>query len=122
MTTPVQVTFRNLPKSEAIEAYVHEKATKLGRFRDAMTLCRVVVELPHRHRSHGSAYQVRVDIRIPGGDIVVNRTHEDPRRQDAYAAIDLAFDDAERKLEEHVRRERENIRASAWPAQRQGAG
>jgi len=53
MQIPVQVTFRNMDPSEAVEANVRGKAEKLERFFDRVVSCRVVVESPHRRHHKG---------------------------------------------------------------------
>jgi ribosomal subunit interface protein len=103
MNIPLQLTFRHMPASEAIEAYVRAKADKLDRFGVRISRCHVVLDVPHRHQSHGRAYRVQVDLHLPGREIVVSRSSEnDERKQDAYAAIDVAFDELERQVDDYV--------------------
>ncbi|MDP9000825.1 MAG: HPF/RaiA family ribosome-associated protein [Myxococcota bacterium] len=109
----VQITYRDLTHTDAIDAYVRKRADKLGRFAARIIACRVAVEAPHRHKHHGRHYRVRIDLAIPGAELVVarcpdiGREHEDP-----YAAIDDAFAHAGRLLHEHARRLRTDARAS----------
>lgn len=104
MNRPLQVTFRHLPHTEALDAYVAKHAAKLERFHDRITGCHVVVEAPHQHKKGGKHYSVTIDLTVPGAEIVVRPAPEDdPASEDLYAAIDRAFDQAERRLEEHVK-------------------
>lgn len=104
MNRPLQVTFRHLPHTEALDAYVAKHAAKLDRFHDRITGCHVVVEAPHQHKKGGRHYDVRIDLTIPGAEIVINQApDEDTANEDLYAAIDRAFAQLERRLEEHVR-------------------
>jgi ribosomal subunit interface protein len=111
MELPLQIRFRNMPSSEAVEANIHERAGKLDLFYDRITSCRVVVEAPHRHHHKGKLYHVRIDLTVPGGELVVNRepskraTHED-----VYVAIRDAFDAARRQLQDYVRRQRGDVK------------
>jgi len=73
MEIPLQITFRNMPPSEAIENNIREKTAKLKSFDNRIISCRVVVEAPHRHRHKGKAYQVRIDLTVPGSELVINR-------------------------------------------------
>lgn len=111
MKLPVQITFRGFPPSEAIEAAVRERAGKLDRFYSGIMGCRVVVEAPHRHHRDGRIYHVRIDLTVPGGELVVKR---DPARhgahQDVYVAIRDAFDAARRQLEDYARRQRLRVK------------
>jgi ribosome-associated translation inhibitor RaiA len=83
MQVPLQITFHDIDPSEAIEARIQERAAKLEEFCDRITSCRVVVEAPHRRNHKGRLYSVRIDLTLPGAEIVVNRepqlnhAHED---------------------------------------------
>jgi ribosomal subunit interface protein len=107
MDLPLSITFRDMEHSEALEAYVRKRATKLERFSKRITGCHVVIEMPHRHHHTGRPIRVSIDLVIPGGEIVANRTRDDDHNnQDAYAAIDQAVDHACRRLQEYVQVQR----------------
>ncbi|WP_370040798.1 HPF/RaiA family ribosome-associated protein [Sinorhizobium fredii] len=59
--------------SASVEAAVRERIARLERFHKRITSCNVIVEAPHRHGRKGSIYHVRVDITVPGREIVVGR-------------------------------------------------
>jgi ribosomal subunit interface protein len=111
MQLPLQITFRDLPHSESIERHVRRRALKLDRFFERIMGCRVVVQVPHRRHQHGKRYHVRVDMTVPGNELVVAR---DPAKnlhhEDMHAAIDDAFDDAERVLEDYARKLRREVK------------
>jgi ribosome-associated translation inhibitor RaiA len=139
MEIPLQVTFRNMPRSKAVEASIRDKAAKLDTFYDRIMSCRVLVEAPHRHHHKGKAYQVRIDLTVPGGELVVNRaqkrldaaklkqqklsekvdkelieSHEPSKHAahgDIYVAIRDAFNAAGRKLQNYTRRRRGKVKA-----------
>src|SRR5512140_3645161 len=71
MILPVQITFRNIPPSDAVAARVQEEAEKLDEFYRRITSCRVIVEIPHRHHTLGEQFHVRIKLGVPGGEIVV---------------------------------------------------
>lgn len=102
MQIPMQITLRNVDQSEALEAHIREKAKKLESFFEHIISCRVVVEMPHKHKHQGGAFNVRLDIGVPGREIVVNRD----RHEDVYVALRDAFDAARRQLEDYLRRMR----------------
>ncbi|OGW35672.1 MAG: 30S ribosomal protein S30 [Nitrospirae bacterium GWD2_57_9] len=102
MRLPLQVTFRDIPPSDAIETHITEKAAKMDRFYERIMSCRVVVDQPQRRHHKGKLYGVRVDITIPGKEIAVNRSEN----EDVYVALRDAFDAAYRILEEQRRKER----------------
>jgi len=111
MQLPIQITFRGIPPSAAIESTIRDKAAKLDVLYDRIMGCRVVVEAPHRHHHQGKLYHIRIDLTLPGGELVVNR---DPAQhhasEDAYVAIRDAFDAAARQLENHARRRRADVK------------
>ena len=85
--------------SPAVEERIRQKAEKLERFHDRIVGCTVVVEAPHRHHHKGKLYNVRVDISVPGKDVVVDRAKPiDHAHEDVYVAVRDAFDAAVRRL------------------------
>lgn len=122
MQNPLRVTFRGMPSSEAIEADIREKADKLEVFFPRITGCHVIVEAPHQHHHQGKIYHIRIDMTVPGSEIVVRRDPgEHHAHEDVYVAIRDAFDAAKRKLEDHVQRLRRNVKAhEATPTARVG--
>jgi cold shock CspA family protein len=109
---PLQITFRDIPQSDAIEAKIRDRAGGLEVFSDRIMHCHVVVEAPHRHKSHGFQYNVRIDLTVPGGVIAINRfPSPHASYSDIHVAIRDAFDAARRKLEDHVRRYRGAVKS-----------
>ncbi|MEO1767263.1 HPF/RaiA family ribosome-associated protein [Thiobacter aerophilum] len=107
MQLPLQVTFRDIPHSDAVETAIREKAQKLDRFYDRIMALRAVVGTIQRHHHQGKLYNVRLDITVPGGEIVINRD----KAEDIYVAIRDAFDAARRKLEDFARKQRGEVKA-----------
>jgi ribosomal subunit interface protein len=105
MQVPLKLAFREMEPSDAIEARIRERVSRLERFYDRITSCDVVVDAPHRHHHQGRIYEIRIVIRIPGADIAINRAGpHDHAHEDVYVALRDAFDAAERKLEDAQRR------------------
>ena len=100
MQIPLQITIRDIDHSEALETHIRDKVKKLDEFFNHIMSCRVVVEVPHKHHHQGKQFNVRIDISVPGGEIVVNRDHA----EDVYVALRDAFDAAKRKIEDHARK------------------
>ena len=106
-TEPVQITFRNMEPSAAVEDRVRERATRLDTYHDRIMRCRVVVESPHRHRHQGKVFHVRIDVTVPQGEIVVSQEPElDHAHEDVFVAIRDAFDAMQRRLQDHARQQR----------------
>lgn len=99
--TLVQVVFRNMDPSEAVEAKVREKAEKLQTFYSPIMGCRVAIEARHHHHHQGNLYQVRVDVTVPGHELVADRQPQDNHAYtDVYVVIRDAFDAMRRQLED----------------------
>jgi len=111
MQIPLQITFRNFPRSEAVEARIRAKAVKLEEFDPRIVSCHVVVEELDRHHHQGKQFTVRLDIRVPGHEVAVDRAHH----EDVYVALRDAFDAAGRQLEEVVRTRRREVKAHDVP-------
>jgi cold shock CspA family protein/ribosome-associated translation inhibitor RaiA len=118
MQVPLQLSFRNMPPSAAIESEIRDRAAKLEEFFDRITSMRVVVEAPHRHHRQGKLFHVRLDVRVPGRELVVSREPpEHHAHEDVYVAIRDAFDAARCQLEDYAREMRGAVKAHA-PAPR----
>jgi ribosomal subunit interface protein len=107
MQIPLQVTFRDLDGSPAIEQKVREQAAKLDRYCDHITSCRVVIAAPHHHHHKGNLYQVRIDLTAPNTELAVSReSAQHQAHEDVYVVIRDAFDAMRRQLEDYVRKQR----------------
>jgi len=106
MPVPLQITARDVSLSEAAEVEIRAKAADLETYYDGITGCRVVVEGPGRH--HRTApFTLRIDLRVPGAELVVDRQ----ANPDLYVAIRDAFDAARRRLEDYARRQRGAVKS-----------
>ena len=134
---PLQITFKNMEPSETIEAHIREAAKRLDLFCDSIMGCRVLVETPHQHHRSGKRHHVRIDLTVPGAELVVKRspklltdsptryrkapdelTPEESRELSKYAThddIELtirdAFDAARRRVQDYARRRRGVLKA-----------
>jgi ribosomal subunit interface protein len=111
MQIPLQITFRNFPRTDAVEARIRDKAAKLEEFYPRIMSCHVVVEELDRHHQQGKQFTVRLDIRVPGHELVVDRDHH----EDIYVALRDAFDAAGRKLEDVARTQRGDVKVHEVP-------
>jgi ribosomal subunit interface protein len=102
MRLPLQIIFRGMSRSEAVDAAAREKAQRLERFSTDIMSCRVVVEAVQKHSQQGRPYTVRIDLTLPGHELVVNRE----QNEDVYVALRDAFDEMKRQVEQAVQRRR----------------
>jgi cold shock CspA family protein/ribosome-associated translation inhibitor RaiA len=125
----LQIAFRNFESSPWIEQRVRDEVALLERYYPRIIGLRVVLELAHRHHLSGNRYRVRIEIELPGEDIVVNHepdlyaslkdidverlTREaevEPERKHLVVAIDDAFETARRRLQDFARRQRGDVK------------
>jgi len=111
MEIPLQITFRGIPHSDAVEAKIREKVGKLDRFYSHIMSCRVAVEAEHQHHHQGNQYHIRIDITTPRKELVISREHHDKQaHEDIYVAIRDAFNAATRQLEDYSRVQRGDVK------------
>jgi ribosomal subunit interface protein len=106
-----QITLKNVPHSEAVEARIRDKMAKLDQFYDRIMGCRVAVEESQRRHHQGKLFSVHVGITVPGKELVVNKVEN----EDLYVAVRDAFDAAKRQLEEHSRKQRGDVKTHIEP-------
>ena len=103
VTIPVQITFRHMEGSAAVETRVRELTDHLGTFSDRIQGCRVVVDSPHRHHHQGKVFNVKVQLTMPGEDVVVDMERPDrDGHEDVYVVLRDAFDAAKRQLQQRM--------------------
>lgn len=77
----------------------------------------MVVEAPHRYHRKGRLYTARIDIVVPGGELVVNHeTHDKHAHEDINVTIRDAFVAMERKLAEFAHKRSGEIKAHETPS------
>jgi len=111
MKIPLQITFRGIPHSDAVEARIREKAAKLEKFSSDIMSCRVAVEAEHHHHHQGNLYHIRIDITTPHKEMAVSKEHYDKQaHEEIYVAIRDAFNAAGRQLEDYARIKRGDVK------------
>jgi cold shock CspA family protein/ribosome-associated translation inhibitor RaiA len=124
MKLPLQITFRNMGSSPMAEEWVRTEAAKLDAYYRQIMGCRVAIEMPHRHHRQGGLYHIRIDLTLPGGELVIKRQPNLKDRawqegeveaskhyevgtahKNLRQAIDDAFRAAGRRLQDYARRQ-----------------
>jgi ribosomal subunit interface protein len=109
MQIPLQISLHGIDSSDALYNAIRDKADTLERYSDRITSCRVVLELASRHKRKGREFNVRIDLKLPGREVVVTREHD----EDLQIALREAFDAARRQLEDTVRVQRGDVKRHA---------
>jgi cold shock CspA family protein/ribosome-associated translation inhibitor RaiA len=129
------VTFRGIDRSEALETDIVTRLRKLETYYPRIMCCRVLVEPAQRHHESGNRYHVRIDLTVPGEEIVVSHeaglhgtaqdvdaerltkaAESDPERKHAAVAVREAFDVARRRLQDYARRQRGAVKTAVRPS------
>lgn len=94
MEIPTEITFHELPVSEAVEAAIQRWVARLQHISDRISRCRVFVMQPHRRHRSGKDFEVHVHLAVPGDELAASRTHH----EDVYVAVADAFRAVRRQL------------------------
>ncbi len=107
MQHPIQITIRDMPNSQALEDHIYKKAEKLNHYYRRIHSCKVVVDIPQKHKHQGKLYRVSIELAVPGKDLVVNHK----LNEDVYIAIRDAFHAILRQLECYADKRRGTVKA-----------
>ena len=113
MQVPLELTFRGVKKTEALDDLVRDKVDKLHRVCDYLTSCRVAVERPQGNPSTGSSYRVRVAVQVPRGhELVASASRARATVNDTLeTVIHRTFDAMRSQLEQLVAKQRRDVKA-----------
>ncbi len=108
MKVPLEILFRGVERTEAIETLIREKAAGLEKVCNYIISCRVAVELPQEHQKSGRPYRVRITLYVPPGhEVVVRRESSEGMLHDELSSvIREAFEAARKQLKKLVEKQR----------------
>jgi ribosome-associated translation inhibitor RaiA len=89
MEVPLQITLREMARSDALAERIRADAERLERLHPEISNCRIVVEGEDRHRSQGRSFSVHLEVRVPGREALVSTRQRDG---DVYVAVRDAFE------------------------------
>lgn len=117
MRVPLELTFRDMEKTEELETLIREKVARLDRFANNLISCRIAVECPKKSLQNGNPYRVRIDLRVPPNQEIVIRREpgEGDRHDPLQVVLKELFHIAEHKLSQLTARERGDVKVH--PAQ-----
>ncbi|HYX23462.1 MAG TPA: HPF/RaiA family ribosome-associated protein [Thermoanaerobaculia bacterium] len=111
MQIPLEISTRDVTLIPPIEAELRKRADKLERHYKRITSCRIALERPTGNHHHdGGPFRVRVDVTVPGSELVADKQSEE-----IFIAIRDAFDAAERQVDAFVERRRGFVKSSVLP-------
>lgn len=101
MKPAVNVVYRDLESSAALNAIINKKIEKLARYSDGILSSRVVIDIPHNHKHKGKLFRASVELDMKGNPLSVHCDDES-----VHVAVRDAFSSAERTLKKTVGRKR----------------
>jgi ribosome-associated translation inhibitor RaiA len=96
----IEISLRGIASSGELENYIGEEVRRLEGVCDRIRSCEVLAEALRTEKRQGAQVAVRLVIRLPGTEVVVNREHGD----DIFLAVRDAFAAAALQLKDHMRR------------------
>src|SRR3954469_1972042 len=102
MQLPVNITYRGVEKSDDIDQFVMDKATRLEKFCDHINRCDVAIEQPNHAHQKGNPFRVRIDVTVPPGHELVSE--EKGVDNGSYAPLTKVIHDAFKTMERELRR------------------
>lgn len=119
MDVPLEVSFANMDVSERVEAEVRRRVDRLQQFYGRINSCHVYVTAPHQSQRKGNAYEIHVEVRVPGRELAVTNS---PGRMEAHQDVLLAVRDAFNAMERRLKRwkQRRTGEVKSHPGQLQG--
>jgi cold shock CspA family protein len=109
MQRPLKITARDFELTEPMERDIRDRVAALEQYYDRISGCEVAVEAPMRHHRKGGPFKVRLRLTLPRGEIAVTRQSD----EDMTLAVREAFDAARRRIEDHVRELRGQVKIHA---------
>lgn len=111
MRIPLQITFRQMQPSLALEARIRTLVTRLEKFSEHIMGCCVIAEPAAHHQHQGFLYTFRIDITLPDGEIAIRHAHPtDHAHEDPYVASGDSFRAARRKLVSYEHKRRHDVK------------
>ncbi len=114
MQSKTRIHWHGLDRSDAVESLIHERVAALNRLEGTLIVAMVTIELPHRHKSHGKQFHVKLQLDYPGHEIVVShdptsdKTHKS--HDDLGVALRDVFGAAKRQIRDWTGRRRDLAR------------
>jgi ribosomal subunit interface protein len=114
MDMPIQITFRHMDASPALEQDIRERTAALEQHFGRISSCHVTVDTPTTHHRKGGIFRVGITVRIPRGELVSSPEHQvSEEHSDPYIAVRDGFLAVRRQLDNELRRTRTRTRHTA---------
>jgi ribosome-associated translation inhibitor RaiA len=106
-----QISYRDVRSTPALDRSIRQSVQRLTRYHQGIVACRIAVESPHRHQRKGRRFHVRIDMTVPGKELIVGRhPQQNPAHEDLSVALRDAFRAARRELQDHAQTRRQEVK------------
>lgn len=117
MPDKLQITYKDFPAPLLADERIRERMDRLEKIFPRIVSCRVVAEELDTRPHKGKLYHLRIDVSVPGAELVVNRSqHDNHAHEDFYVAMRDAFNAMERQLKAHAEKARGDVKTHEAPA------
>jgi ribosomal subunit interface protein len=106
MQTPLELAFKNVTPTDDIKALVQEKVDHLEQFASQITSCHVYIRAPHNSQNKGNLYEVTIEIRVPGDELVVHHQQNDTAK---HEHLKVAVRDAFTSMAREIKRWKQKV-------------
>lgn len=108
---PLEITFRHLDASPALEARINELIQGLTKFSSRILRGHVVVDNAHRDHPKGFSVEFHVRVSMPEKEIYVRRAAlKGSKEHDPYVVLGNAVDAARRQIQDYERKRRGGVK------------
>ncbi|MBI3898900.1 MAG: ribosome-associated translation inhibitor RaiA [Gammaproteobacteria bacterium] len=116
MNQPLQLVFRHMDSSPALEKNIREQLASLETHGEPIVSCQVIVEQRHRHHHQGNHFHVRLSVQVAGRELVASRDPDAPHKhENVYVAVHDAVEVMRRQLQDYTQRRREGVKVLDQP-------
>jgi ribosomal subunit interface protein len=107
MQTKPQITFRDIPQTDALVDSINQHIEQLELLFDKIIACHVTIEQSQKKQHQGKIYNAKIILDVPRKQIISNKNHD----EDIYVAIRDGFSHTERMLKEYRREQQGEVKA-----------
>lgn len=115
MDVPIEISFKDIEKSEALEGLIREKIAKLEQFHSHVVSCRVVVFIPHHRSVEPQPIAISVEVALPGSKMIVAKAEDNREsgRGGNAVLVSTVFDKVLRQIKDENRIMQGEVKAHA---------
>jgi ribosomal subunit interface protein len=119
MEGPLEVSIKNIEKSDELEDILNREVEKLNRFSPDIISCRVALEKEHKQNTQGSPFHVRVEVSLPRKKRLATTSSAVYLREESLFEIRKAIRDAfgamEKRLKKTESKKKHQVKSPAEP-------